>query len=86
MSDTPSLGERVEVAGFEPTTTCTPSKCATGLRYTSIDLRKVVGEEGFEPSNAGIRTQCLTRLGDSPTDRMKVKWLPKWDSNPRPPD
>ena len=25
----------VEVAGFEPTTTCTPSKCATRLRYTS---------------------------------------------------
>ena len=24
----------VGVAGFEPTTSCTPSKCATGLRYT----------------------------------------------------
>ena len=25
-------------------------------------------EEGFEPSNAGIKTQCLNQLGDSPID------------------
>ena len=25
--------EMVGTAGFEPTTTCTPSKCATRLRY-----------------------------------------------------
>jgi hypothetical protein len=27
----------------------------------------LAGEEGFEPSNAGIKIQCLNRLGDSPT-------------------
>ncbi len=26
----------VGTAGFEPTTTCTPSKCATRLRYVPI--------------------------------------------------
>src|SRR6185503_11019571 len=25
------------------------------------------GEEGFEPSNAGIKIRCLNQLGDSPT-------------------
>ena len=28
------LSRLVGVAGFEPTTTCTPCKCATRLRYT----------------------------------------------------
>jgi hypothetical protein len=27
----------------------------------------MAGEEGFEPSNAGIKIQCLNQLGDSPT-------------------
>ncbi len=27
----------------------------------------LAGEEGFEPSNAGIRIRCLNQLGDSPT-------------------
>jgi len=27
----------------------------------------VAGEEGFEPSHAGIKIQCLNQLGDSPT-------------------
>ena len=31
----------VGVTGFEPATTCTPSKCATRLRYTPI------GAEGY---------------------------------------
>ena len=25
------------------------------------------GEEGFEPSHAGIKIRCLNQLGDSPT-------------------
>ena len=29
--------------------------------------KKVAGEEGFEPSHAGIKIQCLNQLGDSPT-------------------
>jgi hypothetical protein len=27
----------------------------------------VAGEEGLEPSHAGIKIQCLYQLGDSPT-------------------
>jgi hypothetical protein len=27
----------------------------------------MAGEEGFEPSHAGIKIQCLNQLGDSPT-------------------
>ena len=27
----------------------------------------LAGEEGFEPSHAGIKIQCLNQLGDSPT-------------------
>jgi hypothetical protein len=26
----------------------------------------LAGEEGFEPSNAGIKIRCLNQLGDSP--------------------
>ena len=28
----------------------------------------VAGEEGFEPSHAGIKTLCLNQLGDSPVE------------------
>src|SRR4051812_45973541 len=28
----------------------------------------MAGEEGFEPSNAGIKIRCLNQLGDSPVD------------------
>jgi hypothetical protein len=27
----------------------------------------MAGEEGFEPSHAGIKIRCLNQLGDSPT-------------------
>ena len=30
---------------------------------------KLAEEEGFEPSNAGIKIRCLDQLGDSPADR-----------------
>ena len=30
-------------------------------------LLYLAGEEGFEPSHAGIKIQCLNQLGDSPT-------------------
>ena len=29
----------------------------------------VAGEEGFEPSNAGIKIRCLNQLGDSPAEK-----------------
>ena len=28
----------------------------------------LAGEEGFEPSHAGIKIRCLNQLGDSPTN------------------
>ena len=31
----------------------------------------MAGEEGFEPSNAGIRIRCLNQLGDSPVLRRQ---------------
>jgi hypothetical protein len=38
------------------------------LDVTSGEVQKrVAGEEGFEPSHAGIKIQCLNQLGDSPT-------------------
>jgi hypothetical protein len=30
----------------------------------------MAGEEGLEPSNAGIKIQCLNQLGDSPTQLL----------------
>src|SRR5438477_6219024 len=32
-------------------------------------LIKMAGEEGFEPSNAGIKIRCLNQLGDSPAGK-----------------
>jgi hypothetical protein len=32
-----------------------------------ITTEILAGEEGFEPSHAGIKIQCLNQLGDSPT-------------------
>ena len=29
-------------------------------------LKNLAEEEGLEPSDAGIKTQCLNQLGDSP--------------------
>ena len=31
----------------------------------------LAGEEGFEPSHAGIKIQCLNQLGDSPTGQSE---------------
>ena len=33
---------------------------------SGVNLSNVAGEEGFEPSHAGIKIQCLNQLGDSP--------------------
>src|SRR5205814_9480266 len=30
----------------------------------------LAGEEGFEPSNAGIKIRCLNQLGDSPSEPL----------------
>ncbi len=31
-----------------------------------VCIKKLAEEEGLEPSDAGIKTQCLNQLGDSP--------------------
>ncbi len=37
------------------------------------DVRKTVaGEEGLEPSHAGIKIRCLYQLGDSPTQEARA--------------
>jgi hypothetical protein len=30
------------------------------------EISVLAGEEGFEPSHAGIKIRCLNQLGDSP--------------------
>ena len=32
----------------------------------------MAGEEGLEPSNAGIKIRCLNQLGDSPANLLKT--------------
>jgi hypothetical protein len=36
----------------------------------------MAGEEGFEPSHAGIKTLCLNQLGDSP---ILIGYMPYYD-------
>src|SRR5258706_14981749 len=33
----------------------------------SLKAEALAGEEGFEPSDVGIKIRCLNQLGDSPT-------------------
>jgi hypothetical protein len=39
----------------------------SGMATEQCPLHPMAGEEGFEPSHAGIKIQCLNQLGDSPT-------------------
>jgi hypothetical protein len=38
-------------------------------------LYLMAGEEGFEPSHAGIKIRCLNQLGDSPTQPFLACFL-----------
>ncbi len=38
-----------------------------GSCFPATARNSVAGEEGFEPSHAGIKIRCLNQLGDSPT-------------------
>src|SRR5690606_10628926 len=51
----------VGVAGFEPTTTCPPDKCATRLRYTPDWLRII---PAWRPSGAGPGASAAQQLED----------------------
>src|SRR5471032_509315 len=58
-------------AGFAlPVNTIRPSLLIVHLFWLEArgKTREILaGEEGFEPSHAGIKIQCLNQLGDSPT-------------------
>lgn len=53
-----SRRELVRVAGFEPATVCSQSRCSTKLSYTL----KLDGVSGFEPENADIKDRCRNHL------------------------
>jgi hypothetical protein len=38
------------------------------------EMEWLAGEEGFEPSNAGIKIRCLNQLGDSPAV-ARIAWM-----------
>ena len=44
-----------------------PSACDLLPKAATSAAAVLAGEEGFEPSNAGIKIRCLNQLGDSPT-------------------
>ncbi len=44
----------------------TEHKCAFRNKHFVLE-NHLAGEEGLEPSHAGIKIQCLNQLGDSPT-------------------
>lgn len=45
--------------------------CAEVSSNGNLKKKEMAGEEGFEPSNAGIRIRCLNQLGDSPVLRKQ---------------
>ena len=45
----------------------------------------LAGEEGFEPSHAGIKIQCLNQLGDSPKEKAIIaRFSPGFKEHPLP--
>ena len=52
----------VDTLGFEPNL----SSCKEDAFPIKLAAHDMEGEEGFEPSYVGIKTQCLNQLGDSP--------------------
>ena len=48
-----------------------PSACDLLPKAATSAAAVLAGEEGFEPSNAGIKIRCLNQLGDSPPVQLK---------------
>ena len=48
-----------------------PSACDLLPKAATSAAAVLAGEEGFEPSNAGIKIRCLNQLGDSPPVQPK---------------
>src|SRR5574343_1733030 len=46
-----------------------PATMKIGQAFDDLPEGSLAGEEGFEPSNAGIKIRCLDQLGDSPAGR-----------------
>ncbi len=42
------------------------------IRLAAGAVKHMAGEEGFEPSHAGIKTLCLNQLGDSPVEFIPI--------------
>ena len=51
----------------EPITGNTEAAGDVTAAVSSVVAKTVAGEEGLEPSHAGIKIRCLDQLGDSPT-------------------
>ena len=48
--------------GYQP-----PAQSPTAVVFWRQQSKNLAGEEGFEPSDGGIRIRCLNQLGDSPS-------------------
>ena len=62
---------KVGATGFEPATTCSQNRSATGLRYTPLILeschqRFEVGATGFEPATTCSQNRSATGLRYTP--------------------
>lgn len=60
----------VGVAGFEPTTTCPPDKCATRLRYTPLIWPPGVV---FRPPANNINSEAQGEPGDKMAESVRFE-------------
>jgi RNA 3'-terminal phosphate cyclase len=64
----------VGVAGFEPTTLCSQSRCATRLRHTPIRRGLYPKGGGTEAISRNPSNQLLFRLSEAGTSRGANLW------------
>ena len=74
----------MQVFSWEPGTALKTKK-KPRLHEQSGLLYILAGEEGFEPSHAGIKIQCLNQLGDSPKEiAIIARFSPSFKEHPLP--